>query len=125
VVPGICFSSKFARLPPVEQDAQRTMQQVKKSECLTVTGAYQILFHPAPTPGQEEVEALVEEVTVVAAETMAEKDPLLAQLLAIATAGAGEACPATRRREIRIVKGPDERPVGKGTLCGQSRGFNL
>jgi hypothetical protein len=62
------------------------------------------------------------EVTVVTDETMAEKDPLLAKLLAAATSGT-EA--ATRRREIRIVLDPDERPVGRGTLCGQSHGFNL
>jgi hypothetical protein len=81
------------------------------------------MFHPAPTPSQEEVEALVEkvskrilrflqrrgvitlvtapgdgEVTVVTDDTMAEKDPLLAKLLAAATSGRES---ATRRREIR------------------------
>jgi hypothetical protein len=108
------------------------------------------MFHPAPVPRQEGVETLVwkvrkrilrflerrgvitlvtapgdGEVTVVTDESMAEKDPLLAKLLAAATASAGEACSATKRREIRIVLAPDERPVGKGTLCGQSHGFNL
>jgi hypothetical protein len=104
-------------------------------------------FHPGPAPSQDEVEAFAwkvskrilrfleprgvitlvtapgdGEVTVVTDETMAEKDPLLAELLAAAMSGT-EA--ATRRREIRIVMDPDERPVGKGTLCGQSHGFNL
>jgi len=108
------------------------------------------MFHPAPVPSQEEVEALVEkvskrilrflqrrgvitlvtapgdgEVTVVADDTMAEKDPLLAKLLAVATSGTEVARSANRRREIRVVLDPDERPVGKGTLCGQSHGFNL
>ncbi len=108
------------------------------------------MFHPAPVPSQEEVETLVEkiskrilrflehrgvitlltapgdgEVTVVTDETMAEKDPLLAKLLAVATSGTEAAGSATRRREIRIVMDPDERPVSKGTLCGQSHGFNL
>ena len=71
------------------------------------------MFHPAPAPTQEDVEAIVAraskrilrflerrgvitlvtapgdgEVTVVADETMGEKDPLLARLLAAATAGA-------------------------------------
>jgi hypothetical protein len=53
---------------------------------------------------------------------MAERDPLLAKLLAATTSGRES---ATRRREIRVVLDPDERPVGKGTLFGQSHGFNL
>ncbi len=102
------------------------------------------MFHPTPTPSQEEVEALVEkiskrtlrflerrgvltlvtapgdgEVTVVTDDSMAERDPLLAKLLAAATSGTEAAGPATRRREIRVVMDPDERPVGKGTLCGR------
>lgn len=109
-----------------------------------------LMFHPAPAPSQEEVEQLVErasqrilrflqrrgvitlvtapgdgEVTVVPDETLGEKDPLLAKLLAAATAGAAPAGPASKRQPIRIVLDPDERSVGKGTLCGQSRGFNL
>jgi hypothetical protein len=108
------------------------------------------MFHPAPVPSQKEVEALVEkvskrilrflerhgvitlvtapgdgEVTVVADETIAEKDPLLAKLLADATSGTEAAGSATRHQQIRIVLDPDERPVGKGTLCGLSHGFNL
>ena len=108
------------------------------------------MFHPAPAPSQEEIEQLVErvskrilrflqrrgvitlvtapgdgEVTVVTDETIGEKDPLLAKLLAAATAGTEPAGPASKRQPIRIVLDPDERPVGKGALCGQTRGFNL
>jgi hypothetical protein len=108
------------------------------------------MFHPAPAPSQEEIEGLVEkastgisrflqrrgvitlvtapgdgEVTVVTDETMGEKDPLLAKLLAAATAGADPAGPANKRQPVRIVLDPDERPVAKGALCGQTHGFNL
>jgi hypothetical protein len=108
------------------------------------------MFHPAPAPSQEDVEQLVErvskrilrflqrrgvitlltapgdgEVTVVTDDSIGEKDPLLAKLLAAATAGADPAGPANKRQPIRIVLDPDERPVGKGALCGQSHGFNL
>jgi hypothetical protein len=65
------------------------------------------------------------EVTVVADETMGEKDPLLARLLAAATAGAAPAGPANKRKAIRIVLDPDDRPVAKGKLCAQDHGFNL
>jgi hypothetical protein len=113
------------------------------------------MFHPAPAPTQDEIEQLVGraskrilrflqrrdvitlvaapgdgEVTVVADETMGEKDPLLARLLAAATAGASPAgCrpagPANERKAIRIVLDPDDRPVAKGKLCAQDHGFNL
>jgi hypothetical protein len=108
------------------------------------------MFHPAPAPSQEEIEGLVEKVstrilrflqrrgvitlvtapgdgkvTVVTDESLGDNDPLLAKLLAAATAGANPAGPATKRQPIRIVLDPDERPVGKGALCGQSHGFNL
>jgi hypothetical protein len=66
-----------------------------------------------------------EEVTVVADKTMGEKAPLLAQLLAAATAAVEPAGPANRRQPIRIVLDTGARPVGKGVLCGQSHGFNL
>ena len=56
---------------------------------------------------------------------MGEKDPLLARLLAAATAGAPPAGPATKRKPIRIVLDPDDRPVAKGSLCAQDHGFNL
>ena len=107
-------------------------------------------FHSAFVPRQDEVEQLVErsskrilrllqrrgvitlvsapgdgEVTVVSDESIGEKDPLLAKLLAAATAGAEPAGPANRRQPIRMVLDPDERPIAKGALCGQSRGFNL
>jgi hypothetical protein len=108
------------------------------------------MFHPAPAPAQQEIEAIVcraskrilrflqrrevitlvtapgdGEVTVVSDETMGEKDPLLARLLAAATAGAPPAGPANKRKPIRIVLDPDDRPVAKGTLCAQEHGFNL
>jgi len=65
------------------------------------------------------------EVTVVADETMGEKDPLLARLLAAATAGAAPAGPTNKRKAIRIVLDPDDCPVAKGRLCAQDHGFNL
>ena len=108
------------------------------------------MFHPAPAPTQEDVEAIVEraskrilrflqrrgvitlvtapgdgEVTVVTDETIGDKDPLLARLLAAATAGAPPAGPANQRKPIRIVLDPDAHPVAKGNLCGQHAGFNL
>jgi hypothetical protein len=109
-----------------------------------------LMFHPAPAPSQEDVEKLVErvsqrilrflqrrgvitlvtapgdgEVTVVTDESMGEKDPLLAKLLAAASAGVEPAGPAHQRQPIRIVLDPEDRPVGKGVLCGQAHGFNL
>jgi hypothetical protein len=108
------------------------------------------MFHPAPAPTQQEIEALVcraskrilrflqrrgvitlvtapgdGEVTVVSDETMGEKDALLAKLLAAATAGAPPAGWAHKRKPVRIVLDPDDRPIAKGNLCGQARGFNL
>jgi hypothetical protein len=108
------------------------------------------MFHPAPAPTQDEIEALVgraskrilrflqrrgvitlvaapgeDEVTVVADESIGEQDPLLAKLLAAATAGAESAGPGNRRKVIRIVHDPDAPPVAKGNLCAQAHGFNL
>jgi hypothetical protein len=108
------------------------------------------MFHPAPAPSQEDVGAMVEraskrilrllqrrgvislvtapgdgEVSVVTDETLGEQDPLLARLLAAATAGAPPAGPAKQRKVIRIVLEADAQPVAKGNLCGQARGFNL
>ena len=65
------------------------------------------------------------EVTVVGDETMGEKDPLLAKLLAAATSGASPAGPTHKRSPVRIVLDPDAHPVAKGKLCGQHVGFNL
>jgi hypothetical protein len=65
------------------------------------------------------------EVTVVSDESMGEKDPLLAKLLAAATAGTPPAGWAQKRKPLRIVLDPDDRPVAKGTLCAQEHGFNL
>jgi hypothetical protein len=108
------------------------------------------IFHPAPELTQEDVLAIVAraskrilrflkrrgvislvtapgdgEITVVTDETMGEKDPLLARLLAAATAGASPAGPAHKRAPVRIVLDPDATPVAKGKLCGQQAGFNL
>jgi len=65
------------------------------------------------------------EVTVVGAETMGEKDPLPTKLLAAATAGASPAGRANQRQPLLIEIDPDERSVGKGTLCAQTQGFIL
>ena len=65
------------------------------------------------------------EITVVTDETIGEKDPLLARLLAAATAGASPAGPAHKRAPVRIVLDPGATPVAKGKLCGQQAGFNL
>jgi hypothetical protein len=108
------------------------------------------MFHPAPAPAQDEIEALVGraskrilrflqrrgvitlvtapgdgEVTVVADETLGDDDPLLARLLAAATAGCAPAGPTTKRKQIRIALDPDDRPIAKGKLCAQSHAFNL
>jgi len=108
------------------------------------------MFHPAPTPTQQDVEAIVAraskrilrflerravitlvtapgdgEITVVTDETLGDEDPLLARLLAAATAGAPPAGPANKRKPIRIVLDPAAHPVAKGNLCGQQAGFNL
>jgi hypothetical protein len=108
------------------------------------------IFHPAPELTQEDVLAIVAraskrilrflqrrgvitlvtapgdgEITLVTDETMGEKDPLLARLLAAATAGASPAGPAHKRAPVRIVLAPDATPVAKGKLCSQHVGFNL
>ena len=105
------------------------------------------MLHPAPAPSQPEIEAIVErtskrilrflqrrgvinlvtapgdgEVTVVSDDSIGEKDPLLAKLLA---AGAPPAGPANKRKPVRIVLDPDDHPVPKGNLCAQGYGFNL
>jgi hypothetical protein len=51
--------------------------------------------------------------------------PLLARLVSAATAGASPAGPAHKRKPVRIVLDPDDRPVAKGNLCSQHTGFNL
>ena len=97
------------------------------------------MFHPAPAPTQEDVEAIVEraskrilrflqrrgvitlvtapgdgEVTVVTDETIGEKDPLLARLLAAATAGAPPAGPANKRKPAAHRARPRRSPGGQG-----------
>ena len=101
------------------------------------------MFHPAPTPTQQEIEAVVcragtrilrflqrhgvitlvtapgdGEVNVSTDATMGDKDPLLAKLLAAAAAGAEPAGPANKRKAIRIVLDPDDRPC-----CGQRQAW--
>ena len=108
------------------------------------------VFHQAPPPSQEEVEAVVYrtakrvlgflqkrgviaaasapgdgEVTIVGDDTLGETDPLLARLLAAATAGAPPAGPAHRRTPVRLVMDAGTRPQAKGRLCAQHWGFNL
>ena len=108
------------------------------------------MFHPAPAPTQQEVEQVVEraskrilrflqrrgvitlvtapgdgEVTVVTDDTIGEKDPLLAKLLAAATAGMPPAGTANKRKPVRIVLDPNDQPIAKGKLCAQEHGFNL
>jgi len=56
------------------------------------------------------------EITVVTDETIGEKDPLMARLLAAATAGASPAGPTHKRAPVRIVRDPDATPVAKGKL---------
>ncbi len=51
------------------------------------------------------------EITVVADETIAETDPLLAKLLAAATAGVEPAGPANKRQPIRIKSEPIARKI--------------
>jgi hypothetical protein len=72
----------------------------------------------SPAPGDGEV-------TVVSQESFGEKDPLVAKLLAAATAGAPPAGWAQKLKPVRIVLDPDDGPVAEGTLCGQTHGFNL
>jgi hypothetical protein len=109
-----------------------------------------LIFHPAPAPSQQDIEDLIErashrilrflkrrgvisfvpapgdgEISLVSDETIADKDPLLAKLLAAASAGASPAGHVNKRKTIRFVLDPHDRPIAKGTLCGQSRGFNL
>jgi hypothetical protein len=115
---------------PVERASKRILRFLQRRGVITLVTA----------PGDGEV-------TVVTDETMGDKDPLLARLLAAATAGAPvpsgprayppnpcptrssrapvPAGPANKRKPLRIVLDPDAHPVGKGNLCGQHRGFNL
>ena len=102
------------------------------------------MFHPVPGPSQQDIDQVVKrtskrilrflqrrgiitlqtapgdgEVTVVSDETIGERDPLLARLLAAATAGAPPAGWANKRKPVRIVLDSDDRPVTKGTLSSQ------
>jgi hypothetical protein len=108
------------------------------------------LFHPAPGPSQDEVEAIVQraskrilrflerralitlapapgdgEVNVICDDAIGDEDPLLARLLGAATTGAPPAGPAQKRAPVRIAQDPLARPVSRGRLCAQHCGFNL
>ncbi len=108
------------------------------------------IFHPAPGPSEYDVKQVVArasrrilrylqrrqvvtlvaapgdgEVTGVGDEAMGEEDPLLARLLAAATAGAPPAGWAHKRKPVRIVLDADDQPVAKGTLCAANAGFSL
>jgi hypothetical protein len=109
------------------------------------------VFHPAAPPSQVEVEEVVkkaavrivrflkkrglielatapgdDEVTVIVGdETLGEDDPLLAHLLAAATAGLPPAGPAQRRAPLRLPLSANAQPTRKGRLCAEHWGFNL
>ena len=109
------------------------------------------VFAPAPPPSQAEVELVVKkaaqrivrylakrgliavatapgdnEMTVIVGdETLGEDDPLLAQLLAAATAGLPPAGPAQPRAPLRMALSANDKPIAKGRLCAQQWGFNL
>jgi hypothetical protein len=72
----------------------------------------------ATAPGDGEV------TVVVGDETLGDDDPLLAQLLAAATAGAPPAGPAYKCAPIRLAMNGDA-PKPKGRLCAEQWGFNL
>jgi hypothetical protein len=108
------------------------------------------VFHPAAPPGPSDIEAVVHraakrilryleqrgviakaaapgdgEVSVVGDDSMAQKDPLLAHLLAAAAAGVAPAGPAYKRPPVRLAVDPGSRPRTMGKLCAQDSGFNL
>ena len=102
-----------------------------------------LAFHPAPTPSQADVEAVVHkashrivrflqkrgllalatapgdgEVTVIVGDdTFGEDDPLLAQLLAAATAGLPPAGPAERRAPLRLALSANAQPFPKAAYA--------
>jgi hypothetical protein len=70
------------------------------------------MFHPAPAPTQEDIELLVERAS-------------RRILRFLQRRGVITLITASKRQPIRVVLDPDERPVTKGALCGQTHGFNL
>ncbi len=105
-------------------------------------------FEPAPTPTQEDIEAVVQrarkrilrylakqgvvafaaapgegEVHAQVDETLGTSDPALAGLMAAATVGAAPAGPALGRAPVRLPPGTGPEP--KGYLCAQDAAFNL
>ena len=73
----------------------------------------------ATAPGDGEV------TVIVGDETFGEDDPLLAQLLAAATAGLPPAGPAERRAPLRLALSANAQPLPKGRLCAEHWGFKL
>jgi hypothetical protein len=73
----------------------------------------------ATAPGDSEVSVIVGD------ETLGEDDPLLAQLLAAATAGLPPAGPAQKRAPVRLLLPEAASPTPKGRLCAEHWGFNL
>ncbi|MEO6096273.1 MAG: transposase [Fibrobacteria bacterium] len=108
------------------------------------------VFEPAPTPTQEDIEAVVTrarkrilrylekqgvvafaaapgdgEVHAQVDETLGESSPALATLMAAATVGAAPAGPALRRAPIQLSPCTQGGPDPKGYLCAQDAAFNL
>jgi hypothetical protein len=123
---------------PSQQDIDQVVKRTSKRILRFLQRRGVITLHTAPDEGAREARGVGRwrggpevpergdgEVTVVGDETMGEKDPLLARLLAAATAGVPPAGWANKRKPVRIVRDPDDRPATKGTLCSQAQGFNL
>ena len=70
----------------------------------------------ATAPGDNEVTGIVGD------DTLREDDPLLAELLAAATAGLPPAGPAERRGPLRLALSATAQPVPKGRLCAEHWG---
>ncbi|MGC9986625.1 MAG: transposase zinc-binding domain-containing protein [Polyangia bacterium] len=99
----------------VERASKRILRFLQRRGVITLVAA----------PGDGEVTVVTDETIGDKDPLLARLDPLLARLLAAATAGAPPAGPANKRKPIRIVLDPDAHPVAKGNLCGQHAGFNL
>jgi hypothetical protein len=94
-------------LADIEQVASRTSRRVLRY--LEKRG----VIAPITAPGDGEINVAIDE-------SLGEKDPLLAQLLAAATRGASD-----RRAPVRVAPSADDRPAAKGKLCAEAAGFNL
>jgi hypothetical protein len=82
------------------------------------------MFHPAPAPTQQDVEAIVERASKRILRFL-QRRGVISLVTAPATAGAPPAGPAQKRKPIRVVVDPDAHAVAKGNLCGQHAGFNI